>query len=74
MFKTQILNISDKLYEFCKFALLNKDLIGRLIAQSTAQDSMNLNAMTKTMPNILNFKQKRNFFRKELEKLKREQR
>lgn len=69
--------ISDQLYEFCKFCLINKDIINKMVTmppsyQSTC--SLTLSAFVKAMPNILNFENKRSYFRREIDKLKRDQR
>jgi hypothetical protein len=55
--------------------MLNKQIINKIfMAQTNDTNSAQFNVGTfvKAMPNILNFENKRAFFRKEIEKMKRE--
>ena len=72
VFKTQP-EISDQLYEFCKFCMLNKQIINKIFNTSSPDvSSFNLTTFVKAMPNVLNFENKRQFFRKEIDKIKKE--
>lgn len=65
---------SASLFEFGKFCLNNKEIINQLLTLKTTGNvsSLNVPTLIKHMPNVLNFDNKRAFFRKELEKLGRD--
>ena len=54
--------------------MLNKQIINKIFMAQTNDISaqFNMGTFVKAMPNILNFENKRAFFRKEIEKMKRE--
>jgi hypothetical protein len=63
--------MTNRVLELSQFCMVNKRLINRMIKQRAHLFANELEGMIKHMPNILDFENKRNYFKKELNKLKR---
>jgi hypothetical protein len=73
VFKNVAPDISDQLYEFCKLCMINKQIINKIFTTPSSDSStFSLSTFVKAMPNLLNFENKRAFFRKEIDKMKKE--
>lgn len=59
--------------DFSRFCMANKRLINKMIKQRPSMFVKELEQMIKYMPNLLDFENKRTYFKKELAKLKRNQ-
>lgn len=57
--------------ELNSFCLINKRIINKLIKQKTSLYVNELEGLIKHMPNLLDFDNKRTYFKKELAKMKR---
>lgn len=60
VFKSEV-EISDQLFDLCKFCLLNRDYINKIMNEVEAQKESFSSSLTKLiglMPNVLNFKRK----------------
>jgi hypothetical protein len=66
---------TNRIQELSKFCVDNKKMINKIIKQKTSSNifSTELEGLIKHMPNLLDFDNKRTFFKRELAKLKRAQ-
>lgn len=70
LFKPEF-EISSKIEELNRFCTLNKKIINQLIKSKPNLFVEELEELIKYMPNLLDFENKRQYFRKELAKMKR---
>lgn len=64
---------TPRIEEFSNFCFANKRLINKLIKNKTANFVGEMEGLFKYMPNLLDFENKRIYFKRELAKLKRNQ-
>lgn len=62
---------TNRIEELSQFCLINKKIINKLIKQKPQLFAEALEQFVKYMPNLLDFDNKRGYFKKELAKLKR---
>ena len=63
--------MSERIEELSRFCLANKRIINKMIKQKPSLFVNELEGLIKYMPNLLDFENKRTYFKKELAKLKR---
>lgn len=64
---------NQRIEDLSNFCLVNKRVINKLIKSKNAQVTGEFEGLFKYMPNLLDFENKRNYFKKELAQLKRNQ-
>lgn len=64
---------TNRIEELSNFCLINKRIINKLIKQKTSLFVNELEGLIKHMPNLLDFDNKRAYFKKELAKMKKNQ-
>lgn len=64
---------TNRVEEFSNFVLANKRIINKLIKTKTNLFANELEGLVRHMPNLLDFDNKRIYFKRELAKLKRSQ-
>ena len=65
--------ISERIEELNKFCLCNKRIINKMIKLKPTLFVNELEGLIRYMPNLLDFDNKRTYFKKELAKLKKSQ-
>jgi hypothetical protein len=63
--------MSNRVEELSQFCMINKRIINKMIKTRSHAFANELEGLIKHMPNILDFDNKRAYFKKELQKLKR---
>ena len=62
---------TNRIEEISNFCFVNKRIINKLIKQKTSLFVNELEGLIKHMPNLLDFDNKRTYFKKELARLKK---
>lgn len=62
---------TNRIEELSDFCLINKRIINKLIKQKTYLFANELEGLIKHMPHLLDFDNKRTYFKKELAKMKK---